>query len=141
MEAWKRGDKENTRSLKNSFPQHARFLVFLLSRFPHFLLLLHFGCGIAQVDQRKEKATVLEEAAITQTAAEQALVSDNGRCISTSADYVWVGTDRGVSVYHKGDRRWTKLDREDGLLSDKCHCNRRRWEISLDRYDSRCQSV
>ncbi len=108
---------------KHPFPQklvpsHTRFLVFLLSRFPIFLLLLHFGCGIAQVDQRKEKATVLEEAAITQTAAEQALVSDNVRCISTSADYVWVGTDRGVSVYHKGDRRWTKLDREDGLLSD-----------------------
>ncbi|CAI8025970.1 Histidine kinase P4 [Geodia barretti] len=33
-------------------------------------------------------------------------------------NHVWVGTDRGVSVYHKADNRWTKLDREDGLLSD-----------------------
>ena len=62
--------------------------------------------------------TILEEAAITQAAAEQALVSDNVRCVSASANHVWVGTDRGISVYHKADNRWTKLDREDGLLSD-----------------------
>lgn len=108
---------------KHPFPQklassYTRFPVFLLSRFPIFLLLFHLGCGITQVDQRAEKLTVLEEAAITQAAAEQTLVSDNVRCVSTSANHVWVGTDRGVSVYHKADNRWTKLDREDGLLSD-----------------------
>ena len=99
-------------------PSHTRFLVFLLSRFPVFLLLFHLGCGFNQIDLREEKSTALEEAAITQTAAEQALVSDNVRCVSTSANHVWVGTDRGISVYHKADNRWTKLDREDGLLSD-----------------------
>ena len=89
-----------------------------ITRFPVFLLLFYLGCGITQTDQREEKSTVLKGTAITQAAAEQALVSDNVRCISTSVDYIWVGTDRGVSVYHKGDNRWTKLDREDGLLSD-----------------------
>ena len=88
------------------------------TRFPVFLLLFYLGCSIPQVDQLEEKTAALEGAVITQTAAKQALVSDNVRCISTSADYVWVGTDRGVSVYHKGDNRWTKLDREDGLISD-----------------------
>ena len=98
----------------------------LLSRWPVvsfpcfqvFILLLHLGCGLTQIDPSEKKSAALEEAAITQTAAEQALASDNVRCISTSADYVWIGTDRGVSVYHKGGNRWTKLDREDGLLSD-----------------------
>ena len=99
-------------------PSYTRFLVSLLSRFPVFLLLLHLGCGLPQIDPSEKKSAALEGAAITQTAAEQALVSDNIRCISTSVDYVWVGTDRGVSVYHKADNRWTKLDREDGLLSD-----------------------
>ena len=99
-------------------PSYTRFLVFLLSRFPIFLLLFHLGCSLTQIDPSEKKSAALEEAAITQTAAEQALVSDNVRCISTSVGYVWVGTDRGVSVYHKADKRWTKLDREDGLLSD-----------------------
>lgn len=90
----------------------------LKSCFQVFILLFYLGCGLAQIDSRDEKSTALEEAAITQTAAEQALVSDNVRCISTSVDHVWVGTDRGVSVYHKADNRWTKLDREDGLLSN-----------------------
>ena len=90
----------------------------LLARFPVFILLFYLGCGLTQVDLSEKQSAALEEAAITQTAAERALVSDNIRCISTSVDYVWVGTDRGVSVYHKGDNRWTKLDREDGLLSD-----------------------
>ncbi len=97
---------------------HTHFLIFWLFCYPVFLLLFYLGCGINQIDQRDEKSTVLEEAAITQAAAEQALVSDNVRCVSTSANHVWVGTDRGVSVYHKADNRWTKLDREDGLLSD-----------------------
>ena len=95
-----------------------RCLVISLFRFQIFMLPFYFGCGITQTDQQEEKSAVLKEAAITQTAAEQALVSDNVRCVSTSVDYVWVGTDRGVSVYHKADNRWTKLDREDGLLSD-----------------------
>ena len=99
-------------------PSHTRFVVFLLSRFPVILLLFHLGCGLTQIDPSEKKSAALEEAAITQTAAEQALVSDNVRCVSTSANHVWVGTDRGVSVYHKADNRWTKLDREDGLLSD-----------------------
>ena len=94
------------------------YLVVSLSYFQVFILLFHLGCGLTQIDPSEKKSTVPEEAAITQTAAEQALVSDNVRCISTSADYVWVGTDRGVSVYHKADNRWTKLDRSDGLLSD-----------------------
>ena len=91
----------------------------LLSRCPVVLILLFYlGCSTTQVDRREEKSVVPEEAAIAQTAAEQALVSDNVRCVSTSANHVWIGTDRGVSVYHKVDKRWTKLDREDGLLSD-----------------------
>ena len=90
----------------------------MLSCFQSFILLFYVGCGFTQIDSSDKKTAALEGAAITQTAAEQALVSDNVRCISTSADYVWVGTDRGVSVYHKGDNRWTKLDRENGLLSD-----------------------
>ena len=97
---------------------HTRFLVFLLSCYPVFILLFHLGCGLTQIDLSEKKSAGLEEAAITQTAVEQALVSDNVRCVSTSVDYIWVGTDRGVSVYHKGDNRWTKLDREEGLLSD-----------------------
>ena len=105
------------------FPQklassYTRFPVFLLSHFPIFLLLVHLGCGLNQIDLSEKKSTILEEAAITQAAAEQALVSDNVRCVSTSGNHVWVGTDRGVSVYHKADNLWTKLDREDGLLSN-----------------------
>ena len=96
----------------------SRCSVVLSSGFQVLMLLFYVGCGLTQIDSRDEKSAVLEEAAITQTAAEQALVSDNVRCISTSADHVWVGTDRGVSFYHKADNRWTKLDREDGLLSD-----------------------
>ncbi len=88
-------------------------------RFTFYALsLFHIGCGLIQIGPGEEKSTVLEEAVITQAAAEQALVSDNVRCVSTSTGHVWVGTDRGVSVYHKADNRWTKLDREDGLLSD-----------------------
>ena len=96
----------------------SRFMFHAL-RFTFYTLnLFCVGCGLTQIDLPEEKSATLEEAAITQTAAEQALVSDNVRCISTSANHVWVGTDRGVSVYHKGDNRWTKLDRENGLLSD-----------------------
>ena len=94
------------------------YLVASLSYFQVFILLFHLGCGLTQIDPSEKKSTVPEEAAITQTATKQALVSDNVRCISTSADQVWVGTDRGVSIYHKADNRWTKLDRSDGLLSD-----------------------
>ena len=86
--------------------------------FQIFMLLFYLGCGLTQIDSTEKKSAALEEAAITQAAAEQALVSDNIRCVSTSANHVWVGTDRGVSVYHKADKRWTKLDWEDGLLSD-----------------------
>ena len=46
------------------------------------------------------------------------MVSDNVRCIYASHGNIWVGTDRGVSVYHEADNRWDKLDREDGLISD-----------------------
>ena len=99
-------------------PSRTRYLVFLLSRFPVILLLFYLGCGLTPIDPSEKKSATLEEAAITQTATEQGLVSDNVRCISTSANHVWVGTDRGVSVYHKADNYWTKLDREDGLLSD-----------------------
>lgn len=96
----------------------SRYFVVFLFYFQVFALLFHFGCGFTQIDSRDEKSAALEEAAITQTATKQALVSDNVRCISTSVDQVWVGTDRGVSIYHKADNRWTKLDRSDGLLSD-----------------------
>ena len=95
-----------------------RCLVVSLFCFQIFMLLFYLGCRFSQIDSSEKKTETLEGAAITQTAAEQALVSDNVRCISTSVDYIWVGTARGVSVYHKGDNRWTKLDREDGLLSD-----------------------
>ena len=95
-----------------------RCLVVPLFCFQIFILLFYLGCGLSQIDPSEKKSTALEGAAITQTAAEQTLVSDNVRCVSTSASHVWVGTDRGVSVYHKGNNRWTKLDREDGLLSD-----------------------
>lgn len=98
--------------------QLARWPLVLLSFFQVFQLLFHFGCGLTQIDPSEKRSVPLEEAAITQAAAEQTLVSDNVRCVSTSTNHVWVGTDRGVSVYHKADNRWTKLDREDGLLSD-----------------------
>ena len=96
-----------------------------ISRFTHHVLrfmlyaaiLFQFGCSLTPIDPH-DKKTAVEEAAITQATAEQALVSDNIRCIDAGPDRVWVGTDRGVSVYDKGDNRWTKLDFEDGLLSD-----------------------
>ena len=96
----------------------SRFMFHVLRFTFYAFSLFYVGCGLTQIDPQTEKSTVLEEAAITQAAAEQALVSDNVRCVSTSADHVWVGTDRGVSVYHKADNRWMKLDRADGLLSD-----------------------
>ncbi len=111
----KRGSVEAWRRETHSLPQK---LASLKTRFHVFFLLFHLGCGLTQIDPSEKKSTVPEEAAITQTATKQALVSDNVRCISTSADQVWVGTDRGVSIYHKADNRWTKLDRSDGLLSD-----------------------
>ena len=113
--AGKTGRRDNAKA-RGQLLYHC--LVVLLFYFQIFMLLLHLGCGFTPIDLSEKKSAALEEAAITQTAAKQALVSDNVRCVSTSVDYVWVGTDRGVSVYHKGDNRWTKLDREDGLLSD-----------------------
>lgn len=65
-----------------------------------------------------ERPVKVEEAAITRTASEETLVSDNIHCIGIGVDSVWVGTDRGISIYHKADKRWTKLDREDGLIHD-----------------------
>ena len=111
----KTGRRENVKTRGRLL---SRCSIVLLFCFQVFILLFYVGCGLTQIDSGEEKSTVLEEAVITQAAAEQALVSDNVRCVSTSADHIWVGTDRGVSVYHKADNRWTKLDREDGLLSD-----------------------
>lgn len=84
----------------------------------YVLLISLIGSGLAQLNSQDEKSAVLEESALAQLASENTLVSDNIRCVSTSADYVWVATDRGVSIYHKADSRWTKLDWEDGLVSD-----------------------
>ena len=111
----KTGRRENVKTRGRLL---SRCSIVLLFCFQVFILLFYVGCGLTQIDSGEEKSTVLEEAVITQAAAEQALVSGNVRCVSTSADHIWVGTDRGVSVYHKADNRWTKLDREDGLLSD-----------------------
>ena len=111
----KTGKRENEKTIGQLL---FRCLVVSVFCFQIFILLFYFGCGLAQIDTSEKKTAALEEATITQTAAEQALVSDNIRCISTSVDHIWIGTDRGVSVYHKGDNRWTKLDREEGLLSD-----------------------
>ena len=111
----KTGRRDNVKTRRRLL---SRCSVVLLSCFQVFILLFYAGCGLTQSGSRDQKSAVLEGAAITQTAAERALVSDNVRCISTASDHVWVGTDRGVSVYHKADNRWTKLDREDGLLSD-----------------------
>ena len=82
------------------------------------LLIFLIGCGLAQLNPQDEKWGFSEETAIVQTASEKSLVSENVRCVSTSSDFVLVGTDRGVSVYHKAENRWTKLDWEDGLISD-----------------------
>ena len=82
------------------------------------LLILLIGCGLAQVTPQEEKSGVLQETDIAQSASEKSLVSDNVRCVSTTADFVLVGTDRGVSVYDKAEDRWSKLDWEDGLISD-----------------------
>jgi ligand-binding sensor domain-containing protein len=90
-----------------------------------FLVIYMTGCSFNKVDTQQESLTpkkespgVVEEATITQTATERALVSDNIRCIYAGPDSLWVGTDRGISVYHKKDSRWAEFHREDGLISD-----------------------
>lgn len=81
------------------------------------LLLCLIACSAAQIDRQKQQSAIGQKA-ITQAITEERLVSDNVRCIYSSHGNVWVGTDRGVSVYHKADNRWEELDREDGLISD-----------------------
>ena len=93
------------------FTYHAlRFAVFIL-------LLCLIACSATQTDQQEQKS-VIEQQSMTQSTTEERLVSDNVRCIYASHGNIWVGTDRGVSVYHKTENRWEKLDREDGLISD-----------------------
>lgn len=82
------------------------------------LLIVLIGCGLAQFSPQEEKSGVLQETDIARSASEKSLVSNNVRCVSTTADFVLVGTDRGVSVYDKAEDRWSKLDWEDGLISD-----------------------
>ena len=92
--------------------------MFYASGFAIFALLLCLtACSATQVD-RQEQRSVIEQKAITTAITEKQLVSDNVRCIYASHGNIWVGTDRGVSVYHEADNRWDKLDREDGLISD-----------------------
>ncbi len=86
-----------------------------------FAILVLFSCLIdpsaAQINSHEQK-TAIEHQATTQAMTKEELVSDNVRCIAADRENIWVGTDRGVSVFHKADNRWTKLDRADGLISD-----------------------
>lgn len=88
-----------------------------------------FGFAIIVLHQRsiapsaaqiypQEQKSVIEQKTSAQATTEERLVSDNVRCIDASRGNIWVGTDRGVSVFHEADNRWTKLDRADGLISD-----------------------
>ena len=93
------------------FTYHAlRFAVFIL-------LLCLIACSTTQINLREQKS-VIEQKSIAQGTTEERLVSDNVRCIYASQGDIWVGTDRGVSVYRGTANRWAKLDREDGLISD-----------------------
>ena len=98
--------------------QYISRITFHALRFSIFVLLLCLiACSAAQIDPQEQKS-VIEQKAITQATTEKRLASDNVRCIYASHGNIWVGTDCGVSVYHKADNRWKKLDREDGLISD-----------------------
>ena len=98
--------------------QYISRITFHALRFSIFVLLLCLiACSAAQIDPQEQKS-VIEQKAITHATTEKRLVSDNVRCIYASHGNIWVGTDRGLSVYHKADNRWKKLDREDGLISD-----------------------
>jgi len=50
------------------------------------------------------------------------LVSNKIRALAAEKDYIWVGTERGVSRYDKKHDTWRTYTSEDGLLDDKVSC-------------------
>jgi ligand-binding sensor domain-containing protein len=55
------------------------------------------------------------------------LVSNKIRTIAAEKDYIWAGTERGVSRYDKRQDTWQTYTHEDGLIDDKVSC------IAVDR--------
>jgi len=50
------------------------------------------------------------------------LVSNKIRAIAAEKDYIWAGTERGVSRYDKGQDTWQTFTQADGLVDDKVGC-------------------
>jgi len=50
------------------------------------------------------------------------LVSNEIRALATEKDYIWAGTERGVSRYDKKRDTWRTYTSKDGLLDDKVSC-------------------
>jgi len=50
------------------------------------------------------------------------LVSNKIRALAAEKDYIWVGTERGVSRYDKKHDTWLSITSKDGLLDDKVSC-------------------
>ena len=50
------------------------------------------------------------------------LISNKVRVIAAEKDYIWAGTERGVSRYNKKQDTWRTFTREDGLVDDKVSC-------------------
>jgi len=50
------------------------------------------------------------------------LVSNKIRAVAAEKDYIWVGTERGVSRYDKKRDMWQTYTTEDGLIDDKVSC-------------------
>jgi ligand-binding sensor domain-containing protein len=50
------------------------------------------------------------------------LVSNKIRTIAAEKDYIWAGTERGVSRYDKRQDTWQTFTHEDGLIDDKVSC-------------------
>ena len=50
------------------------------------------------------------------------LVSNKIRALAAEKDYIWGGTERGVSRYDKKHDTWQTYTSEDGLLDDKVSC-------------------
>jgi ligand-binding sensor domain-containing protein len=100
------------------------------SKIAIILLILVIGCSFNRTNTHQEKKTsIFKEVEIAKATVKKMLVSDEIRCISAGSDSVWVGTDKGVSVYHKGKGfdtpsatqpkgQWTAINRENGLVSE-----------------------
>lgn len=50
------------------------------------------------------------------------LVSNKIRAIASEKDYIWAGTERGVSRYDKRQDTWQTFTQADGLVDDKVSC-------------------